>query len=334
MVLFAQEKRKKDKKVEITGIPYLNYSQSQDLLYGAVGLATFKMNALDTISPRSTAGISLIGTTQKSYFGVAFAKMFFNEDKWRVATMAGLGTYQFQTFIDEPEIETGFYDYVSRSEMFTVRVLRKVYKKNYLGIGYHYDKVKTHFTELPTESTLTTSSLEFVYVNDSRNNVYYPTKGIKASVVYTAYPDWLNETEPFSVISAYSNFYLPIAQKNVLALRAYSKFSPQNLDFQKQILLGQVDLRGYTDGKYRGDGKFDVQGEYRQQLTEKFGLVGFGGLATVYGSDSEEFNWKLYPSVGVGARYKIIESTGIRCGFDVARGKDDWAFYFRIGESF
>ena len=38
--------------------------------------------------------------------------------------------------------------------------------------------------------------------------------------------------------------------------------------------------------------------------------------------------------MGLGARYTAVKSTNMRFGVDVARGKDDWAFYFRIGESF
>ena len=43
--------------------------------------------------------------------------------------MGGFGNYAFQTYLDELKIETGFYDYDSKSSIFTLRALRKVYKK-------------------------------------------------------------------------------------------------------------------------------------------------------------------------------------------------------------
>lgn len=248
--------------------------------------------------------------------------------------MGGFGNYAFQTYLDEPEIETGFYDYDSKSSIFTLRALRKVYKKNYVGLGYYYNKAHTVFKELPSESTLITNFLQLIYLHDSRNNVYFPTKGIKASFQYTVYPKWMNETESFGLVNACINAYVPTKRNNVWVFRANSKFGTKELEFQKQVVLGGVDLRGYADGKYRGTGKFDVQTEFRYQLPKRFGLIGFTGLATIYGSDIEEFNWKLYPTMGLGARYTAVKSTNMRFGVDVARGKDDWAFYFRIGESF
>jgi hypothetical protein len=95
-----------------------------------------------------------------------------------------------------------------------------------------------------------------------------------------------------------------------------------------------TDLRGYTQGKYRGEGLFDFQGEYRYNISEKFGSGGFGGLATIYGSDNEEFNGLLLPSIGTGIRFNVFPSNHMNIGLDVAAGRDDWGVYFRIGEAF
>jgi len=64
------------------------------------------------------------------------------------------------------------------------------------------------------------------------------------------------------------------------------------------------------------------------------GLVGFLGMATVYGSDTDSFNWKLYPGGGGGFRYKVFEDVHFNIGLDAAVGKEDWGVYFRIGEAF
>lgn len=77
-----------------------------------------------------------------------------------------------------------------------------------------------------------------------------------------------------------------------------------------------------------------AQGEYRYSLKEKIGLVGFVGLATIYGSDNDSFNWKLYPGAGAGVRYRAFKTVKFNIGLDAALGKDDWGVYFRIGEAF
>ncbi len=333
----AQEKethQKKQRKVQFTPIPYINYSQSQKLMYGAIGMATFRTSQNDSISPRSIAGASYVATARGSWFGNGFAKLFFKEDDWRLTAMAGTGNYNFQTYIEAPEIPANFYDYSSESTIVSLRGFRRVHKKNYLGLGYYYSQVNTQFADLPEESTLTSQALQLIYMNDSRNAVYFPTQGIRAMLIYTSYPKWLDNEKNFGILTAYFNTYLATPKNNVWALRAYAKVGTSDLFFQRQVVIGQVDLRGYTNGKYRGDGKFDLQAEYRWQIAKKLGLVGFGGLGTLVGSDQEDFNGKIYPSIGAGIRFKAVESTGMRFGLDVARGKDDWAFYFRLGEAF
>lgn len=331
----AKEKHKKEHKVQISPIPYINYSQSQKFMYGLVGILTFKMSAKDTISPKSTVGASYIRTTRGTWFTAGFAQLFFDEDKWRVVLMAGTGTYNFQTYLDETGIEPGFYDYGSDTDVITARVLRKIYKKNYLGLAYFYNRVDTKFSELPIEQSVNSNAFQLIYLNDTRDGFYFPTHGNKAMVMVSFYPTWVGNNTDVAIVNANFNKYFKTKRNDVIAARAYAKFGTGSLDFQRQVVFGQVDLRGYASGKYRGDGKFDVQGEYRYNFrNSRLGLVGFGGLGTLYGAEIDDFNWKLYPSIGAGFRYLAVKSTGMRFGMDVARGKDEWAFYFRIGESF
>lgn len=332
----AQEKEDKEsKKVHFNAFPYLNYSNTLELFYGAGGLLTFKTAKNDTIPPISTVGSVYFRTTNGSWSAFAFSKLYFDEDKWRVMAASGTGKFNFQTYMEIPEEEPDFYDYSSRSTMAAVRVLRKIKGKNFAGIGYYFNTVETDFDELAIDSISTTHSLQFVYLNDTRNNVYYPTKGNYINVSISTYPKWMSNENNYNIISAYFNkYYSRSNSKNVWAFRAYTKFGTSALDFQKQVYLSGVDLRGYTDGKYRGNSKFDIQAEYRWNFAPKMGVVGFGGLGTLYGSDIDDFNGKLYSSIGAGFRYLAIKSTNMRLGFDVARGKDDFAFYFRIGEAF
>ncbi len=121
---------------------------------------------------------------------------------------------------------------------------------------------------------------------------------------------------------------------NILAFRGHAKFGLGALNFERQVVIGGKDIRGYSDGKYRGDGIFALQGEYRLNFNNHMGIVGFLGAATIFGSTNEEFNGKLYPGIGMGYRYTIFKEDNFNIGLDGALGKDDWGIYFRIGESF
>ena len=103
---------------------------------------------------------------------------------------------------------------------------------------------------------------------------------------------------------------------------------------EQQFIVGQTDIRGYTQGKYRGNAVYSVQGEYRWNIADRFGLVGFFGMATISGSVNEADNGTFLPGGGVGFRYTAFEKNHFNIGIDAAAGKDDWGLYFRIGESF
>ncbi len=332
---FSQEKKKHSKKVKITPIPYLNYSSTLGLFYGLGAVASYKTNKNDTISPASITGASYIRTTNKSWYTIAFAQLFFNEDKWRVVSAVGTGVFNFQTYLDLPFTEPTFFNYGSTTTMATVQVFRKIYKRNYIGAGYFYNNIETKFNELPVDSITKNNSLQLIYLNDSRNSVYYPTKGHKIRAKLSSYPKFIGNSKSFTILQVLYNAYFG-RKRNVLATRVYGKLGlKKNLDFQRQVLINGIDLRGYTSGKYRGDGMFDLQAEYRYNFKkEQFGIVAFGGLGTLYGSNIEDFNWKLYPSIGTGFRYVAIKKLKARIGFDVAYGKEDFAFYFRLGETF
>ncbi len=325
---------KKAPKVKFTPLPYINYSESQKFQYGLIGMATFNTKQNDTISPQSVAGASYIRTTRGSWFGNIFGKFYFKEDQWRLSTMIGTGNYNFQTFIDGNDIPQGFYDYSSETTIASLRAFRKIHKKNFLGLGYFYNEAQTTFEDFGAESTLTSQAIQFIYLNDSRDNVYFPRKGIRAIVMYTAYPDWLGNDDNFGVFNGYVNKYISPKENQVWAFRAMAKVGSKDLAFQRQVVFSGIDLRGYTNGKYRGDGKMNIQAEYRYNFNPKIGLVAFGGLGTLFGSDNEDFNGKIYPSIGAGFRLLAVKSTGMRFGMDFARGKEEWAFYFRLGESF
>ena len=104
----------------------------------------------------------------------------------------------------------------------------------------------------------------------------------------------------------------------------------------QQFIVGRGDdLRGYTQGEYRGNNMAAIQGEYRWNLDDsKIGFVGFLGLATVFDALSEDHDGQILPGAGVGFRFTISEETHMNVGMDIAAGKDDWGLYFRIGESF
>lgn len=325
----------KQKKVEFSVMPYVSYNRNLDFMIGAIPMMMYKLNGEDKVSPKSLSGLSAVYTTNGSYFVAIFNKWYYKEDSWRGQFFLLTGDKNSQFYMTDNEVP-GFYDYGTNITAASVGVQRKIIEHLYGGLTYtyaHYDTV--YEDDVQPEDITQTNALELNALYDSRNAVYYPTTGSKALLKYIAFPTWFgNDVKANKIVSEY-NIYLPNRKdKDVIAARFSGQFGLGDIAFQQQVTIGGKDIRGYSEGKYRGDGLMALQGEYRYNFNDKMGLVGFAGIATMYGSDTEEFDWKAYPGAGIGYRYAAFKKVKFNIGLDAAVGKDDWGVYFRIGEAF
>ena len=76
------------------------------------------MNKKDTISPSSNTGITGIYTQQKSYVFIAYSKLYFAEDRWRITAAAGTMDINFQFYFEDPVTSVGnFSDYSTKANL-------------------------------------------------------------------------------------------------------------------------------------------------------------------------------------------------------------------------
>lgn len=316
-------------------MPFLSYNRTLDFMFGAIPMMMYKLDKNDTISPRSLSGVSAIYTTNKSYFISSFNKWYFHEDKWRIQAFLMLGNKNAQFYVDDVDLPD-FYDYGTKMTIVNVSLQRKITKGLFGGVGYAYAHYDTNYQDDIQPSSVThTNGLQLISLYDTRDAVYYPTKGDKIQLRWLTYPTWFgNDVSANKILSEFNKYFPMRKGADVLAARFAGKFGLGNIAFEQQVTIGGQDIRGYSEGKYRGDGLIDLQGEYRYNFSKKMGVVGFAGIATIYGSDTESFNWKIYPGAGVGYRYKAFKTEKFNVGLDAAVGKGDWGIYFRIGEAF
>ena len=108
-----------------------------------------------------------------------------------------------------------------------------------------------------------------------------------------------------------------------------------NVPFQGQGVVGRDDIRGYSQGQFRGNQVYALQSEYRWRFNNsRFGMVGFAGVASAVENFSDIFNSALLPGIGAGLRFQLIPALKINIGVDVGFGKNDYSLTFRIGEAF
>ncbi|MDX2432898.1 MAG: BamA/TamA family outer membrane protein, partial [Bacteroides sp.] len=320
-------------KVKFMPIPYLNYDRSMGFALGAVPMLMFNPVAKDTISPSSLVGGVFTYSTNKTWFTMGFGMFFLNENRWRLTTAGGMGNVNFQFYLDG--LVGGWIPYNSESKFFMLKVERKIYKKLYGGVSYNFADVISSASDYPIADSVTLNGFGLNLSLDMRDNPHYPRSGSLSEVKYNAFPEFFGNEAQSQKIQISTNHYFSTRQeKDVIAARLYGGFGLGDLAFSQQFIVKNKDIRGYTQGAYRGNNVLALQGEYRWNFSKRWGAIGYAGVATVFDALNESDNWKPLPGVGTGIRFKAFTATNFNVGLDIAAGIDDWGIYFQIGEVF
>lgn len=314
-------------------IPYVNYDRSIGFSVGAVPLVMFNPTVKDTISPSSIVGGLGMYSTSKSWGLMGFGMFFLGEDNWRITTAGGLGTVHFQFFLEG--ILGGWIPYQSEAGFFMLKVERRIHKELYGGVSYIFADVVTATEEVPLSDSLRLHGLGLNISLDERDNPHYPRSGFLTDLKFNTFPEMFGNEAVSQKIELETNHYFSVRhKKDVVAARFYGGIGLGDLAFSQQFIVHGKDIRGYTQGAFRGDYLLAVQGEYRWNFHRRWGAVGFAGVATVFKSINESDNGKLAPGIGTGIRFRAFPETNFSVGLDVAAGREDWGLYFQIGEAF
>ncbi len=341
------KKNKNNKNLEFSLMPYVSYNRTMGGMLGAIPMMMYRTNKNDTISPKSMAMASVVLTANGSWFISIVNRSYFGHGNWRSLFVFLNGKKNSSTaFNSAPDGGKPFEADFSTQLIFLMGSIQYQLVPNlFVGLNGSFSNNRTNYSEEAkkgydsngnaiVDGNINIASLAIVGNYDTRNDQYYPTTGINARLMWTTNPEFMNNFSANRIRTEYNAYFSMRDGSDVLATRYNGQFGLGNVVFQQQKTIGGKDLRGYSSGKYRGDGVIDVQAEYRYNPFDKVGFVGFAGIATLYGSTINSYNWKLYPGAGVGVRYRAFKHTKMNIGVDAAAGKEDWGIYFRVAEAF
>ncbi len=346
VLLPAQEDStaKNEKRVRYAALPIISYNRSFGMQFGIMGNGYFNACRNDTVSPASSAGIVLSMFTNKTYFIGSFNRFYLDSDRWRTKFGLGYGNINFQAYFDFPDgLPTAendhlgeYVDYKTDMAFVYAEGMRLVAGRLYLGLRLTYSYLNTVFDSdtIPSE-TLNLFGFGLAGEYDNRDNVFNPHRGMNAKIKTFSFFKALGSSETYQRISLEYNQYFALGNKSTLLGRFYGSISlGKHIPFNGKTVVGRDDIRGYTQGKYRGNQVYDLQVAYRLNFHKKWGMVTFAAVAVavddIHGTNSSG----LLPGAGAGIRFRAIPSRNINIGIDAAVGKDDWGVYFRIGEAF
>lgn len=308
---------------------------------GLTALYFYSPDPDDQVSPPSTVGGVGIYTNTDTYFIALFNKNHFQEDTWRFST--GIVNGRIKNELNIPAL--GEVRFTTRVKGIGTQLQRRIWGDFFAGVKLAYSGVsykegneasKDYFEHYGVEDQ-DTGSWSILMSYDSRDDQRYPYKGVLAEAGFTANPEWLGASEGYYVVEGSANSFHQLIPDHVLALRVYGRFTPSDTPYAGLSSLGRrSDLRGYVSGEIVAENMISTQAEYRWFFTRKWGIVGFGGVATLYDGNVTNINSDIiYYSGGVGLRYLLHAENRVNFRVDYAWGEDgEKGFYVSISEAF
>lgn len=225
-----------------------------------------------------------------------------------------------------------------KSYFFLQQALFRIKNSNFfIGGKYQLSKMDIDFQlsdDFPevdnSQLELWNSGVSFISEYENYNNIFSPTKGLKTHISYDQNLEFLGSDQNWGKLNFYSIYYHPINDLWNPGIRLESKLGTGEIPFYAKPY---IDLRGIPAMRYQGDLTALIETEQLFNITSRWGLLAFGGVATTFNEFNdykpEEYVW----NAGGGFRYLLARIFGAKMGLDIARGPEDWAVYVVFGSS-
>jgi hypothetical protein len=284
-------------------------------------------------------GIAAAATENGTNMMGAFGMFSFRDDRWRYRGFAGkadvrLDFYGFGTSTPE----AAKIGYELDGVMSSQQVLRRLgTSESFVGLRWIYLDLTSSFDlarprpQLDDKSfTRRSSGLGLAWEHDSRDNIFTPSRGLKASIDTMFYSPNIGSDTTYQIYRAFVFVYTPIARSLVLGWRLDTRAARGDVPFYQKPF---IDLRGIPAARYQDNNTAVAEIEARWNLTNRWALIGFLGDGRAWGTRENFSNAEDQIARGVGVRYLIARRLGIYVGVDYARGPEEHAYYVQVGSA-
>lgn len=213
-----------------------------------------------------------------------------------------------------------------------------------LGPLFDFQHLRTALPDsLHPHPTALQWGLGLVAQYDTRDRVYYPTRGLFFKAAVTHYEKALGSTARMTLLHIDLRQFVPLPHDFVWAWQFRSQWALSAGDTPYPMmpcLGGQDGLRGINKSMFRDDAMLALQTELRIPIWSIFRATAFAGIGDVY--DIHDWQWATPKvSYGLGLRMSINRAK-VNIRFDVARSNvdprwntmDAYSFYLTATEAF
>lgn len=343
--LFAQQDGVKIHKNKFSIFPVAYYAPETKLAVGVLGAYTF-YNKKDSAQKRpSQIQVGAAYTFNKQLLFYIPFRIYTRQNNFVLYGEAGYYKYTYFFY------GTGNNQALDYKELYKVNfpririnALRKVTEKLYAGVRYWLEDYQ--ITSIDSGKQLSTgliagSKSSFVsgigpVINyDTRDNIFYPTKGVFIDASAQFYGNATGSNYKYSRYTFDGSVFFSGKSKNVWAFNVFADFVRGNtIPFNHLALLGgNKKMRGYYEGRYRDKNLLALGGEYRLHIYKRFGAVAFANAGAV-NNETLKLPTYIRATTGAGVRYALNKSEKLNIRLDYGFGKNTSGIYFTIGEAF
>lgn len=329
----------------------------------------FRMNKEDKRTPSSFFGTAGMYTNNGSWGMVVGGSFHLKEDKYRVVGAVANGNVNFDFYgIGRGAGSRGLFLPINvTGKGFLVQTLARIAKDLYIGPRVQLRQLDTHIDfsalrdrgfsekigELPQEivdavpdDLLRTKTVAVGphLQRDTRNDQFYPTKGTILNVGGDFFLKALGSKFNYQTYQVRFEGYRSFKERQVLAFGSLGcAAAGDRVPIYDLCLFGARNyLRGYSAGRFQDRRMVATQVEYRVQLpklmglslTERFGIVGFGGVGWVGKQLSDLAIDDMLPGGGAGLRFRLTKKHPINFRIDYGIGKQGHTLSMGVGEAF
>lgn len=328
-------------------VPVINYTPETGWEFGGAAQAYIKL-----FSPR-TSVIQVGGaySLNRQWYVNAQGTLYFSTIlPWLLQFRAGFRNYPdiYYGIGAEPNIAgTGARrgtPYDSQRGYAFVQPLVHVGRSWYIGPHAEYLWERTRMQNADESVTIQMPGIGITAQYDSRDEVYYPHRGLMLKFSLTHYNRWWRSTCGLTAGQIDFRQYIPIGKQVVWCYQVRgaiaASLTPDDVPFQMLPTIGGQDLvRGIPYGMFRDNTMVALQTELRFPIWRWIRACVFAGAGDVY--DYQHWQWSV-PKIGYGLGLRLtINRAKINIRADVARNNiypwqniNGYGFYLTATEAF
>ncbi len=341
----GKEDSLENKNLKILPLPLFWYTPETKFGGGIAALFNFRFNKKDTAFRISSVQVGEAFTQERQWINFASFQLFPNKEKFYIYGEAGYYKYSYYFF------DIGNSNVVGEKEKYDINFTRirtnflmRFFPGFYGGIRYYFEKHQLLNLEptgiLSSSGYLgvpngLSSSQGLVFIHDTRDNIFFPTKGWFTELAFQLDDKKLGSNYGFTKWSLDVVRYFRINKKHVFAINFLYIGTNGDVPFTQLAMFGgNKKMRGYYEGRFRDKQAMAFQLEFRGRISSRWGVNVFFGAGNV----SEKMRYFSFNNFrfagGLGLRFMIDRKQKINLRLDGAQGIDKSKYYLTFNEAY